>query len=131
MGASAKLGGDEFPIRGGQASDHPSRGQANIGTIEIRAYAGHLLGDALLAQTCIGAGIAGFRAGIAGGDALSRAGVVGVGFEGMRLKHLLDVTHEISFGFRGELARGGKPARQAFGLRTTFTQASCLLQKMS
>lgn len=103
-GAGAELRADEFLVRGGEAGDDAGGGEADIRAVEIEANASALGGDIFLTEAGIGAGIARFGAGIAGGDAFTRRGVIRGGIEGMRLKHLLDVTHgKSSRGRRGAL----------------------------
>ena len=93
VGAGAELSADEFPVGGGEAGDNPGGSETNISAVEIGADARDLVGDLVLSKAGIGAGIAGFGAGVGCDDALNGAGVIGIGVEGMRLEHLFDVAH--------------------------------------
>jgi hypothetical protein len=89
----AQLCPDQFAVCRGDPGDHPCGREANICAIQIHADAGHLAGDAAFPETGIGAGVAGFRAGIARRDALHRAGMIRCRIKRVRLEHLLDITH--------------------------------------
>ncbi len=97
VSASSKLGADEFAVGGGDATDDPGGGKADIRAVQIRPNTRHLLGYFVLSEAGVGARIACLSTRVAGGNALHRPGMIARRIEGMRLEHLLDVTHEQSF----------------------------------
>ena len=77
LDAGAELRAREFKIGPGEAGNDPGGGKTDIGAIVAVANALHHVADVLFAETCVGAGVARFGAGIAGGDALDRGGMIG------------------------------------------------------
>ena len=104
LDAGAELRAGELEIGPGEAGDDARRRKADIGAIVAIANALHHLGDVLLAEAGISAGVARFRARITGGDAFDRRGVIRRWVYRVGLEHLFDVTHGkvfLSFPQRG------------------------------
>lgn len=74
--AGAQLGARQFEVGAGEARDDAAGGKTDVRAIDAVADALDLVGDVLLAEARIGAGVAGFRAGVTGGDAFDVSGVV-------------------------------------------------------
>ena len=74
--ASAELRASQFEISAGEARDDPPGSEANIRAIDAVADALNLFRDVLFAEARVGAGVAGFRARVTGGDAFDVNGVV-------------------------------------------------------
>ncbi len=74
--AGSELGAGKFEISPGKARHDPSRDQADIRAIGAIANTLDHFAHVFLAEAGVGAGVARFGAGIAGGDALDVGGVV-------------------------------------------------------
>jgi hypothetical protein len=98
LNAGPELRAGQLEVGPGKARDDAAGGEADIRAISAIANAIDQLGHVLLGQTRVGAGIACFRAGIAGGDALDVDGMIRGGIYRMRFEHLFDVAHKCSFG---------------------------------
>jgi hypothetical protein len=100
VGTGPELRPDELPVGGGDARDNARGGKTDIGAVEIGANADDLFGNFIFSEAGVGARIAGFGAGVAGGDTLDGASVIGRRLKGVRVEHLFDVTHKFQFAER-------------------------------
>ena len=105
MSAGSQLGANEFAIGRGDTTDNLGGGKTDVRAVQIGTNTGYLLAYFVFSEAGVGAGVASFRAGIAGDDAFHSPGMIDRRFEGMRLEHLFDVTHEGSFVTAGDFAR--------------------------
>lgn len=106
--AGAKLRARQFEVGAGETRDDPRCRQADIGAIVAFANASHHLGHIFLAEAGISAGIARFRAGVAGGNALDIYRVIRRWIHRVGFEHLFDVTHE-SLRFYNRGCAGATP----------------------
>jgi hypothetical protein len=74
--AGAQLGARQFEIGAGKTRDDAAGGETHVRAIDAIADATDVFGDVLLAETGVGAGVAGFRARVTSGDAFDINGVV-------------------------------------------------------
>jgi hypothetical protein len=94
LNASPQLCASQFEIGTGEARDDARGRQADIGVIIAIANTRDQLRHVCFGEAGIGAGVAGFRAGIAGRDAFDVNCVIGRRIHRVRLEHLFDVAHE-------------------------------------
>ena len=76
LNTGAELGAGELEVGASEARNDARGGKADIGAVSAIPNALHHLGDVLLPKARVGAGVAGFGAGVTGRDAFNDGGVV-------------------------------------------------------